>query len=123
VPLTEVPLTPNGKIDRAALASMAGTRDSGPPDEPPASERERQLAALWGQVLGRPPANRQDNFFTQGGDSLSATKLLQLIERTVDVQLSLRDFFTTPTVVHLAAAVDAAIAAESAAADLEEGSL
>ncbi|SDF43195.1 amino acid adenylation domain-containing protein [Lentzea fradiae] len=112
------PLTANGKVDRTALAGRLV-----PAGEPVAREslsgRERVLADLWGELLDRAPGTGHDNFFALGGDSLSATRLVQLVRGRFGVTVSLRDFFADPTVAHLAAAVGHAIGSQ----DEEEGSL
>lgn len=102
VEVSEFPLTANGKIDRTALLNHYTPVDSEPTAEPPADEVERELATLWSQTLDLESVNRRDNFFTVGGDSLSATRLIQRTERTFGSPLSLRDFFADPTIAHLA---------------------
>ncbi|WKX14105.1 non-ribosomal peptide synthetase [Streptomyces sp. NL15-2K] len=123
IAVTEFPLTANGKVDRTALISGVGPLEGKPTDEPPATDRERELAALWAELLDHAPAQRHDNFFALGGDSLSATRLIQRVDRIYGVSLSLRDFFATPTIAHLADAVAEAITEQRVGTDLEEGSL
>lgn len=119
VPVDEFPLSGNGKLDRAAL--VAGLSAAAPvaADEPLRTDRERAIAALWGEQLGTTPVNRTDNFFTLGGDSLAATRVIRRLEGTYGVSLSLRTFFTAPTIGDL----DEAIAAQRTESDVEEGTL
>ena len=117
------PLTANGKVDRVALAGLPIPDDVAPAEEPLVSDRERALAALWADLLDQAPRGRHDNFFALGGDSLSATRLIQQVRRTFDVAVSLRDFFANPTVAHLAAAVDHVIGEQGEGTELEEGCL
>lgn len=119
VSVRDFPLTANGKVDRTTLINRAGPSELEPVDEPLRTELERELAALWSPLLGRAPANRRDNFFALGGDSLAATRLIQQVDRAFGVSLSLRAFFAAPTVADLAEAIDK----QRDASDLEEGAL
>jgi hypothetical protein len=76
VGLDAVPLTPNGKVDRAALPdpfhnSAAATVHY----EPPASEMESLLAAIWSDVLKVERVGLNDNFFDLGGHSLLSLRV------------------------------------------------
>jgi yersiniabactin nonribosomal peptide synthetase len=104
------PLTANGKIDRAAVAALAGqvTVPAGPAAaEPPRGPVETTLARLWAQLLNVPAVSRDDNFFTLGGDSLLATQLVETVRRQLPVAMTLRMLLGAPTVAELAAAVQA----------------
>jgi amino acid adenylation domain-containing protein len=95
-------LTPNGKIDRKALA---GELDSVETDfDAPATAAERRVAAAWAKVLGVPEAEvgRRDHFFDRGGTSLSAVKLVTALDRAV----SLKDVTREPVLADLARLVD-----------------
>ncbi|GGS29406.1 non-ribosomal peptide synthetase [Actinokineospora fastidiosa] len=122
VPVDGFPLTPNGKIDRAALAG----REAEPAvasESAIVGERGRALAAMWRDLLGREPRGAEDNFFALGGDSLSATRLTQRVRGAYGVALSLRDFFADPTIAHLVRAIDQAVAEQGVGSEPEEGSL
>ncbi|MFE5942848.1 amino acid adenylation domain-containing protein [Streptomyces sp. NPDC056480] len=99
-----LPLTANGKIDRAALADLA--RDLGRPDghNPPRTPGERRLASAWARILGVPgdSIGREDDFFDLGGTSLSAVRLAVALDGTV----SLRDLVAHPVLAELSALVD-----------------
>ncbi|WP_188316384.1 non-ribosomal peptide synthetase [Solihabitans fulvus] len=71
-----LPLTANGKVDRAALTEGMSPAAAGRSHQPPSGRVETTLADLWAELLGRAPIGRADNFFTLGGDSLLATRLL-----------------------------------------------
>lgn len=103
-----IPLTRNGKIDEAMLRSMTDSRsgiaaESAIADEPP-DDLERNLAAVWQQVLGVPEVDVNDNFFTVGGDSISS---VQVVGRAAElgIELSVRDLFEGQTVRGVAARV------------------
>ncbi|HEV2852358.1 MAG TPA: non-ribosomal peptide synthase/polyketide synthase [Thermoanaerobaculia bacterium] len=105
VPLDGLPLLPNGKVDRRALAKMDVERESGKGGDA-ASERaltpvEELIAGLWCDVLGLREVGIQDNFFSLGGHSLLATQLVSRLRETLGMELPLRRFFEAPTVAGL----------------------
>ncbi|MEM9824748.1 MAG: non-ribosomal peptide synthetase, partial [Bacteroidota bacterium] len=94
IQLPSFPLTPNGKVDRKALAN----RDDQIVGQvaayvAPRNELEKQLVDLWKQVLGVEQVGVKDNFFDLGGHSLSATKLIGLVHHQFEVKFSMNDFF------------------------------
>jgi amino acid adenylation domain-containing protein len=104
--LSAWPLTPNGKIDRAALP--APTWGAGHvADEPPRTPTEELLAAVWREVLGVPKVARGDGFFALGGHSLLATRVVSRIRAVLGVEVPLRELFDAPTLEALAARIDA----------------
>ncbi|MBE1535922.1 non-ribosomal peptide synthetase [Actinomadura algeriensis] len=110
VVLDELPLNPNGKIDRRALPEPG--RRAG---RAPATETERVLARLAAAVLDRPEVGADDDFFRTGGDSISAA-LLVARARRAGLSFTVRDVFRLRTVEALATAA-AATAAGSGAAE------
>jgi amino acid adenylation domain-containing protein len=102
--LDRFPLTAHGKIDREALARIQ------PPaplrDEEPLTPTEALLADIWGEVLGRGPTGRHDDFFELGGDSLIATAAAARASGALGVELDLRLFADHPTPASLAAFID-----------------
>ncbi len=101
--LDALPLTPHGKVDRAALPApeprSAGAESGGPPRTP----AEEALAALWRELLGIERFGRDDDFFALGGHSLLATQLVSRLRDAFHVEVPLRAVFETPTVAALAA--------------------
>ena len=115
--LERMPLTANGKIDRAALPPPE-PGEGGAGYWPPKGEIERQLALIWARTLGLPRAGAHDNFFDMGGHSLMGTALMLSIRREMHVDLPLRTLFEAPTVAAMALRIDAAKAASALAASM-----
>ncbi len=105
-PLAELPLGATGKIDRKALPQpeFERARHSGGSEEP-RSELERTLAGIWADVLGIERIGITDNFFELGGDSISSIRIIARAHEA-GITLTPRQFFETPTVAELAAAVE-----------------
>ncbi len=98
VRLPALPLTPNGKVDRRALPAPATTGAGGEGRVPPNDEVERQLVAIWEEVLGRKGVGATDNFFASGGHSLKITRLAALIRQRLGVEVPLTALFKAVTV-------------------------
>ncbi|NIM16561.1 MAG: amino acid adenylation domain-containing protein [Candidatus Aminicenantes bacterium] len=80
VPIEEIPLNPNGKLDRKALPVPSAekvTREY----TAPTNEIEETLAAVWGEVLGSEKVGIDDNFFEIGGDSIKAIQIVSKLQK------------------------------------------
>lgn len=99
VELAELPLTANGKLDRAALPAPAPRHGTG--SAPAAGERQDVLCALFSRVLGVPEVGVDDSFFALGGESLQAVRLASRIEAELGYEISVGDVLNHPTVAEL----------------------
>ncbi|HVR99811.1 MAG TPA: amino acid adenylation domain-containing protein [Thermoanaerobaculia bacterium] len=101
------PRTPSGKVDRRALLrSEAAALPSGAAHVPPSTAVEKELAAVWEEVLRRSPVGLDDGFFELGGHSLKAVQMAVEIRRRLDVDVPLIQIFRAPTLRALAAHVE-----------------
>ena len=106
--LDALPLTPNGKLDTRRLPppDLPEAASSAAP-VPPRDEIERGIAGIWKQVLGRDATSVTDDFFSSGGHSLLALRMLGQIHGEFGVEIPARRLFETPTIEGLAAFVSA----------------
>ncbi|MDX1996532.1 MAG: non-ribosomal peptide synthase/polyketide synthase [Thermoanaerobaculia bacterium] len=116
VELPALPLTVNGKLDRAALPAPDLAPAGDGVREAPRGAIEETVAAVWSEVLGVPVTSRHDDFFALGGHSLLATKVLSRLKQRLGVTLPLRALFEAATVEETARAVAALQRGEEAAA-------
>jgi amino acid adenylation domain-containing protein len=105
--LAELPLSPNGKVDRRALPQPEAAVDrTGRPA--PRTPIEEVVAAIWSEVLGVDGVDREANFFDLGGHSLLATQVVARVRRKLAVELPLRSLFEGPTLAEMATAIEQA---------------
>ena len=108
--LAALPLTPHGKVDRAALPPPDAAHTLR--DEPYASDAsartpiEAAVAGILATLLDLPDVGRHDNFFLLGGHSLLGAQLIARVYDQFGVDLPLRRVFEAPTVAALAAEIE-----------------
>nr|WP_268893041.1 non-ribosomal peptide synthetase [Paenibacillus lutrae] len=105
VMLDGLPLTVNGKLDRAKLPRPERGTSRGEGATPPRNEWEAQLAALWEELLDVEAIGMEDDFFELGGHSLKATQLAAQMRQRWGIEMPLQQIFATPTVADMSAYV------------------
>ena len=117
IPLETMPLTPNGKVDQAALPPPAGhaailreqkehtedTRDTG---DAPGTPTEETLQTIIAPLLGLEQIGRNENVFLLGGHSLFGTQVIMRIAETFGIEITLRTLFNAPTIAQLAQEIE-----------------
>ncbi|HTS18888.1 MAG TPA: non-ribosomal peptide synthetase [Verrucomicrobiae bacterium] len=113
VKLEQLPLTANGKIDRAALPAPDDSntlRDS--TITAPRTDMEKAVAGILGKLLGLETVDVQENFFAMGGHSLLGAQLMARVRDTFGVEVPLRTLFEAPTVAELSAEIERRLVAK-----------
>lgn len=101
VVLDQVPLTPNGKTNRAALPAPTATVST-EGFVAPTSDIEQTLADVWSEVLRRPSVGVRDNFFDLGGHSLLTVRVQAALKERLGRVVPITDLFRYPTIRTLA---------------------
>jgi tyrocidine synthetase III len=103
VPLPEMPVTPNGKLDKKALTGIEfqGEKRN---YTAPADAVEEEVTAIWCEILGieKYSLSSDANFFESGGHSLKATVILSKIHKKFNIKMTLSDIFKEPTISGIA---------------------
>jgi len=102
VGLPQLPMTPNGKVDRKALPAPEAGRRGAAALAPPGNAVEELLVQVWREALGVDRVGVDDNFFDLGGHSLLAVQVHQRLVREVESPLTITDLFRFPTIRALA---------------------
>ncbi|MCF4969718.1 amino acid adenylation domain-containing protein [Nostoc sp. CMAA1605] len=109
IAIAQIPLTPNGKVDRRALPIPDQSR---PELEKafvaPRNAVEIELGRIWSEVLGIESVGINDNFFDLGGNSLLAVKLFTQVEKKFGQKLPLATLLQSPTIEQLASILSTA---------------
>ncbi|MCO6009315.1 amino acid adenylation domain-containing protein [Actinoallomurus purpureus] len=106
VVLDALPLTPSGKLDRAALPTPDVSATV--PSRTPRTPAEEIVCGIFADVLGVERADADDDFFDLGGDSLLATRVLSRIRSAFGVEPTIRALFEAPTPAGVVRALDTA---------------
>ncbi|NWE03700.1 amino acid adenylation domain-containing protein [Pseudomonas sp. IPO3749] len=104
--LEQMPLSPNGKLDRKALPKADASLQARE-YVAPNSELEQQIAAIWAEVLDVERVGLHDNFFELGGHSLLATQVVVRLREQLHAEFDVKSIFTTPTLAEFSAHVAA----------------
>jgi amino acid adenylation domain-containing protein len=105
------PLTPSGKLDRAALPRPSPTPEPATP-----GTLEATVQGMCADVLGREATNLDDDFLALGGDSVTAMRLVNRIHAELGCELSLRQIFAAQTVSDIVEAIREQLSADGSPA-------
>lgn len=105
VTLDALPLSHNGKLDRAALPEPVVEQVPDTGHVAPENPTQRLLAQIWGEVLGVADVGIRDDFFALGGDSIMAARVLSRLAVALPARLPVRAVFDEPTIERFAALV------------------
>ena len=115
VKMEQLPLTPSGKVDRKVLQKPQ--REMNSEYVAPRNLREEILEQVWSEVLNREKVSIYDDFFELGGHSLKGIDLISKIHERLNVEVSLKEVFRTPTIAGLSEYIK--LAPESAYTSIE----
>ncbi|HEX2202899.1 MAG TPA: amino acid adenylation domain-containing protein [Longimicrobium sp.] len=117
VALDRLPLTTNGKVDRAALPEPEATAAE---YVAPRTEAETALARIWAEVLQVERVGVEDDFFALGGHSLLAMRVVSRVREALGVEPTVRALFEAPTLAEQARAIEALRGAKAADASISK---
>jgi acyl-coenzyme A synthetase/AMP-(fatty) acid ligase/acyl carrier protein len=107
--LDALPRSKVGKVDRQALPAPGRSRPNlAAAYVAPCSPIEETLAGIWAELLELECVGVHDDFFELGGDSILVMQVLSRMREKLEVELSLQQFFKTPTIAGLARSVEEA---------------
>jgi amino acid adenylation domain-containing protein len=112
VRMDQMPLTANGKLDRKALPAPEADAYVRQAYEAPQSETEEMLAEIWAELLQVKRVGRGDNFFSLGGHSLQAVRVVTHIRQRLGVAMTVADLFAHAVLADLASSLKVAMPAE-----------
>jgi natural product biosynthesis luciferase-like monooxygenase protein len=103
VPLAQMPMTPNGKIDRKALpAPQTGRVKAEGEFVAPKGNVEQSVAAIWKDILHVEQIGVDDNFFDFGGHSLQVVQVQNRLREVLGIDVPVLKLFQFPTIRALA---------------------
>ncbi|MCP4220541.1 MAG: amino acid adenylation domain-containing protein, partial [bacterium] len=105
--IDSIPLTPHGKIDTAALPEPERSRPQlHSPFEAAENRLEKEIAAVWSEVLDLEEVGVTDNFFDLGGNSLDIVKVNGKLKKRLDADIPVIIMFECPTIRTLARSIN-----------------
>ena len=121
VTLQTLPLSNNGKVDRAALGKLDISPKSGSSKNgAPSNDLERTLMHLWQRALNVSTVGLDDNFFDLGGDSLLLLAVHSHLQKTLQKEIRVTDLFEFPTIRKLASHLGRATSKSPHLSDAQE---
>jgi len=115
VMIDQLPLMPNGKVDRRVLRMPEASKIEGTIEYvPPQTPTEQVVAGIWANLLALDLVGRRDNFFSLGGHSMLAAQMIGRVRNALQIELPLGSLFEAPTVADFAEKIDAIRRIESA---------
>ena len=124
IAIDSIPLTNNGKVDRAALPKARIDVPTKPQAaRPPLNGKatlEDQIAAIWSSVLRCPEVDTKANFFELGGDSLRLIEVHSRLGKELGAKIPITDLFESPTIEAIAQRLANKAPARSALSEIEE---
>ncbi len=106
VMLDDLPIDPNGKINRRALPAPDTSRIDVTDFVAPEGAVQEMLAEMWQELLQFERIGVHDNFFHLGGHSLLATQIVSRLRQAYAIDVSVRTLFEAPTIAELAALIE-----------------
>jgi acyl carrier protein len=100
--IERIPTTASGKTDRDALVRLADEPVPDPVASDYADQLERELAEIWGEILGVDGIPREDAVLQHGAHSLNIFTALAQVQERYGVAVPMADFFRSPTIATLA---------------------
>ncbi|HEX2180493.1 MAG TPA: phosphopantetheine-binding protein, partial [Actinomycetota bacterium] len=114
--MDSLPLTPNGKLDLRHLPAPKQPAGVGESFDPPVTDVQKRIAAIWSEVLGEERVGLKDNFFDLGGHSLLLFEMQNRLRAAFGAEIPIVDLFRLTTVEELARRFSGTEAPESSLA-------
>ncbi|WP_059359013.1 non-ribosomal peptide synthetase [Parachlamydia acanthamoebae] len=106
IEIPSIPLNSNGKVDLQKIKLLAGQFNTKKIKKMPNTHLEYEIHAIWMKIFDYEGIGIEDNFFTIGGHSILAVKMLTEIKQRLDYSVSLHDFLKNPTIQAVAALIE-----------------
>lgn len=114
VQIDSFPLTSNGKLDKKKLMQSTNLTSHNKENYvEPECETEKIIVGIWELELGHKKIGTEDNFFSLGGDSILAIRVISLINKTLESNVEIKDIYNAPTIKELSLLVEKSVLDES----------